>query len=660
MKPQVLVPWLAWLTQVQGSVVRYDPATDPDHPLAPAEFTKPRVCKVKTVLTTLTTTRWLAPSDFQSQGPVLSGDFGYVGGSALTTAGISEASQSEQSASPERSSFDDPAEATSELDEPTGFGSRTIGTSANSGYLDGAKETKSTSGIIPVNKTVPVITSTASTGIVELLPSLSSGVVPHTTGIVDTALNLTGAPTQNPLLTSSIPSPTSLLQPTVLTTTGSSKFTTGFSNMTTASTNTTTALSTSLSNDTISSSETAEIFDIEVAAAAAAATNIFTVPIATGAPPSSMARRSDHPVPRLGITSSRPIETNKFYANFFLGSQLAPTFTHPYSIAWAGGTGASASWGITISHIEASQRVYGDVKYNNAASYFINPIGIQSMVISAKELGSNTVLTTDSLTDFSARVLLSKDDTSQPAISFPIIQGMPYVTAQFDGATPLIQSGVYFRSMTRVTTDPKDNVTKYIFALEDGTTWLVYGYRTKGAALNLTIVNNGLAQSKSAFYGIIQVAKDPGTSNSQAYLDDGAGIYAVSNTISGSVSGSEGTYAFKFGRAGHSDGNIYMFALPHHIASFNSATKSRVKKFYLQTTTKGIATLVKGSVWTMVESSMPVNMGFAPWSPTKASRTSLSSSAKAVIKAVASQEVSQDMATQTNLDSMYYSGKVSR
>lgn len=623
MKSQTLLPWLVWLTKVQGSEVQTAPSTSPDQLFVPRELLE-RSSSSKsttTVQTTVTITRRLRYSKPESEGLESFGGLGLVDATASTATTLADSLGS----NPSFDGFaylDTPSVAITDWSKPLGFQKRTVAGSANSNYLDATLAISTTSGIIPVNMVVPISTSVAPSGTVQLLPSLQEDVEPHTSGVVRTSLDLLGAPTKPPLLTSSIPSPTSLLQP--------------ISSPTTATT-----------------SELPQEFGIMAVA------DIFAQPIATTAPPSSIKKRSDHPVPRKGITANAPIQTNKFYANFFLGNQLSPTFTFPYSIAWAGGTGASGSWGITISHIETKQRVFGDAKYNKASAYYINPIGIQSMVISAKELGKDTVVSMDSLTDFSGRVLLSKDSKSQPAISFPIMQGMAYVTANCNGATPLIQSGVYFKTMTRVTKDPKSNVVKYNFNLEDGTTWHLYAYKTKGNQLDLQVVNNGLAQSKKPFYGTIQIAKDPGTTGSQAILDDGAGIYPVTNTLSGTANGAVGTYTFKFTKAGHPSGNLYMFALPHHVSSFDSATKSLVKKFQLQSTTKGIATLVRGTQWTMEESSLPVNMNFAPWSPTRGIRKKLSTKAKNAIRPVASKEVSQNMAEQSNLDSMYFSGKVS-
>ncbi|VUC20829.1 unnamed protein product, partial [Clonostachys rosea] len=385
--------------------------------------------------------------------------------------------------------------------------------------------------------------------------------------------------------------------------------------------------------------------------------DIFKDPIDTRPPPSMFEVREDHPVSRLGIKSRMPLQTNKFYANFFLGDQRGPSYTFPYSMAWAAGKGVSGSWGLSCSHIEAKQRVFGKEKPHGASAYFINPVGIESMVISAKELGKNSTLTIDSMTAFSARVHLSKDQETPPAISFPLVQGMPYITAEFSGTTPMVQSGVFFKTVTRVSKNPKKNMAKFNFKLEDGSTWRVYAWRTKGEDLDLQVVNNGTAEAKNPFTGVLQICKDPLTPGSEEVLDDGAGIYPRTLTLSGSSSGNKGTYKFDYQKDGHDTGSLYMFALPHHIESFHEDTRKRIQSTQLQSTTKGIATLVKGTQWTMVEPQMPVEMDFAPWRPEKGSIKTLSEDAKSLIQAAAASELGQNMIAQSNLDSMYFSGK---
>ncbi|KAK0709705.1 glycoside hydrolase family 81 protein [Lasiosphaeria miniovina] len=461
--------------------------------------------------------------------------------------------------------------------------------------------------------TAKVITSAGPFGTVQILASTKG----PQTGYIPSSLETRGHLSTQPILTSIIPQPTSLL-----------------------STSSTISVPTT-SLPTVSTMPSRDI---------------FADPIATDAPPSAISTKKDHPVPRLGIKGTAPLSTNKFYANFFLGSQTAPSYLHPYSVAWAQGKGASASWGIAISHIEPTQRVYGQTNpTTGAASYFINPVGIQSVCISAKELGAATTLTTESLTDFSVRVCLRPSATAQAAIQFPLVQGSAFITAIFNGASPLIQTGVFYKTVTRSTREAKPGVTKYKLHLEDGTTWLLYAYHTKGDALDLQVTNNGLAESKGPFYGVIQAAKDPG--NGETMYDEACGTYPTDVELSGNANDNKGTYTLAFKKAGMLLTTLAMFALPHHQSSFDDATRANLTSVKLQTTTKGMAAAVMADSWTMVEDDLPVNMSFVPWSPKAGSISTLSSTAKTFIRNIAMQEVSQNILQQTNQNSMYFSGK---
>ncbi|KAI1867326.1 hypothetical protein JX265_000837 [Neoarthrinium moseri] len=387
-----------------------------------------------------------------------------------------------------------------------------------------------------------------------------------------------------------------------------------------------------------------------------ASTDLFAAPIALNAPAAIFQVRTDHPVPRLGITSTGPHQTNKFYANFFLGNQNAPTYVHPYSVAWAKGQGASASWGLSVSHIEASQRVYGQASSGtNAVRYFLNPVGIQSLCLSAVELGSTTALTLDSMQSQSVNVNLLDKSGGRTLVTFPLVQGMAFVTAVYQGSTPAINSGVFFKTVTKSTNGPKAGVTKYTIYLEDGKVWHVYAYSSRGETLDLNVVNNGFARASRPFNGIIQVTKDPG--NAEGVLDAASGAYPTAVTLSGAVANTQGSYTFTYTKAGISDTKLLMYALPHHTECFDANTNKGLTTVKLQTTTKGIATAVVGDAWTMVEPNMPVSMDFAPWDPVKGPQKTLKASYINTIAPVALKEISQNMEQQSDQNSMYFSGK---
>lgn len=480
-----------------------------------------------------------------------------------------------------------------------------------------------TSTVVP---SVSVKTISTSSGTAQILPTLTTAF-PQTRGRIITSLETSGQPTSAPLISTSIPVPTALL------------------NVSNSGTSVTSTAPTGPNNIIMTSQ------------------NIFQ-PVATDAPPSVISSRPDHPVPRLGIQpQNSPIGTNKFYANFFLGSQTAAAWTHPYSVSWSKGGGVSKSWGMSISHIDASQRVFGPDPNANPAQYFINPIGIQSVIISAVELNTSASLSMDSLTAFSANVNLLPKAGAAPAISFPLVQGMSFVTGIFTGATPILQTGVFFRSITKSTTGPKPGVTKFSIQLEDGKIWLVYAYSPSGAGLDFTVVNNGLAQATSGFSGIIQISKST-SSASEALYDAACGAYPTTTTLSGTANGATGSYTLSYTKGGMTNTTLLIFALPHHIQSFSPNTTAVVTNFTLDTTTKGAATAVVGDSWTMVE-TLPVSMGFGPWSPSTgnpggggSTQFPFSQSAMASMQAVAGSEISQNMSAQSNLNSMYYSGKV--
>jgi endo-1,3(4)-beta-glucanase len=393
------------------------------------------------------------------------------------------------------------------------------------------------------------------------------------------------------------------------------------------------------------------------------ANNIFQ-PIATDAPPPQIQSRSDHPVPRLGIQQQEDrLETNKFYANFFLGDQSSATWTHPYSLSWSKGSGQTDSWGIAISHIERDELVSGPKQSEDAGqwSFFAAPTGIQSIVISAVELSAGTTLTTDTLDAFSVNVNLVASGGTMPTITFPLLQGMGFVTAKYNSGTPLIQSGVGIQNVTYAGGVINGGSTfKYKILLTDGFTWLVYvtplntGYDEN----SFTLIGPGMVQGPSGFGGYMQVAKIPANvSDAESVYDGSAGVYATACSISGAVDGTQGTYELSWTKQGAMGQSLLMFALPHHMDSITYNTRAGATDIQLVTTTKGMATAIEGDNWTLTEPDLPITMGFNPWSPTLGDISTLSATAMEAINAAGAVELLQNISNQTNTGSTYYDGK---
>ncbi|KAL9030538.1 MAG: hypothetical protein Q9196_001359 [Gyalolechia fulgens] len=269
---------------------------------------------------------------------------------------------------------------------------------------------------------------------------------------------------------------------------------------------------------------------------------------------------------------------------------------------------------------------------------------------------SGMTLATDSLTAFSANANLIPKDASSPAITLPLVQGMGFVTAAYHSVTPFIDSGVFFRTITPLPS-PKSQVTKYKILLEDGNTWLLYARASNGSGLALTATSNTRLQAAGPFKGTIQIAKNPGDVASQEKsYDAAAGAYPTTASLSASVDGHIGSYTLSWVKAGNGS-PLLMWALPHHIQSMAAETSAGKTTIQLQTTVKGLATGVIGDSWTMVEPDLPTSIGFAPWNATSGSTQAISAAGQQRIVAAGTSELSQDMDAQSNLNSMYYSGK---
>ena len=280
------------------------------------------------------------------------------------------------------------------------------------------------------------------------------------------------------------------------------------------------------------------------------------------------------------------------------------------------------------------------------------------MILSASELESSTVLTMDTLQAFSANAHLSASSGANPLITFPLVQGMGFVTGIYNGATPLIQTSVFFRSVSSPIM--VGSTFKYQVTLEDGKSWLVYVTPNGNSnAAGFKMTNSTSIIGPAGFNGTIQIAKNPAGASGESIYDQAAGSYATTATVSGHTQPSgtnmTGTYTLSWTKQGSN--SLLMFALPHHVQSFDSATAAAKANITLQTTTKGLATAILANQITMVEPSLPVSMGFAPWTPSSGSVTTMSAGTIQAINNAATIELAQNMTSQTNLDSMYFSGK---
>jgi endo-1,3(4)-beta-glucanase len=371
-----------------------------------------------------------------------------------------------------------------------------------------------------------------------------------------------------------------------------------------------------------------------------------------------------------------------------MDQQTSPVYTFPYSISWAGGKGELASWGMAVSHAEPAQWAKADgmgPKDAGQWAFFGAPVGIQSVILSASELVQTSSanrsrtpgLTTDNIEWGSVKANLFAPGWVTPTISFPLVQGSAFVTGEYHWAKPLIQSSIRFRKVTFAGALPGNTTYKYKAVLRNNQEWLIYitplspTYEVNRFDLDAT---GSSINGPSGFNGFIQVAKvprneglgglsrrqDPSVSTSEAIYDVSAGVYPTGVNITGDVSGTTGSYTLSWVKNGTQGIELLMFALPHHVASMTSPNRDAFTTLQLSTTTKGLATAIKGDSWTMTESDLPISMEFAPWRPGQDDIKDKLLNKEVVVKAMQTAgafELKQNIGAQTNVSSAYFDGK---
>ncbi|OAL53731.1 endo-1,3(4)-beta-glucanase 1 precursor [Pyrenochaeta sp. DS3sAY3a] len=369
----------------------------------------------------------------------------------------------------------------------------------------------------------------------------------------------------------------------------------------------------------------------------------------------------NHPVPRKGVEDddNRTMHTNKFYANAFLGNQNMPVWTHPYSIWWGKGwqePGLLQTVGMNVVHSEEEDLVYGD---GDPANVYFNPSRKQSLILSARELDPQACLTTDTHLPFSVNInLAASSSPKEPKITFPVVQGMSFVTAGYRNASPVIQTGGkgFVEVLGPYTIG---RTTKFRVKDMDGRPWLIYVNPVPGLEYDGTrfirLDANTIAGA-AGFKGTIQVAKNPLGAEGEALYDKACGAFVCEAKITASAPDSRAVYSFTYTKIG--DSPLLMFLLPHHVQSLDPDLRRSLTRLKLRTTTKGMATAIWADKLSFLEPALPTSMHFGPWHPSApGTKPRYPPETLSLIAAVAERDLRRAMTEPIPQTSMYYAGK---
>lgn len=376
--------------------------------------------------------------------------------------------------------------------------------------------------------------------------------------------------------------------------------------------------------------------------------NVFAVPVSTD-PPLAVFGRTAHPVqqPPGSTNCNRPVGTNKFYGNMLLEDQTLLVWTHPYSV-WL--SRDADFTGLSVNHVCSSMKVFGPDTSQDPVQFFFSPNGIKSVVFGAAELTeSNISLSLSNIKQLSTDITIGNGTGG--SIRSTLVQGMGFVTAVYDCLTPVLSSIVGFQSIERAQS-PRNDLAKYKILLFNQVTWTLY---VSSPAVQLSIRDpNHIVANCPVSNTVFQIA----TTDSNVY-DMVAGCYITGAHLEGSTSGDTGSLSINYDTAGCSNSNSVplVFALPHHMDTFDTASMSQtVTPLKLDTTVYGTAT---GCVTKQLKFKLniPSNIDFQPYL-SFCNTVSYSSSVLSKIKSAAEQEVNGNVEVESDLDSMYSSGKI--
>jgi endo-1,3(4)-beta-glucanase len=283
------------------------------------------------------------------------------------------------------------------------------------------------------------------------------------------------------------------------------------------------------------------------------------------------------------------------------------------------------------------------------------------LILSAREfeLDAQTFLTTDTHLPFSVNINLSVPSNPQmPVITFPVVQGMSFVTGGYRNAMPTIQTDgrgfVDFNGPAYV-----GKSVRYRIKDMDGRDWVIYINPVPGLDYDATRffkMDPNTIIGPPNFKGTIQVAKNPLGSEGEALYDKACGAFVTEAKLTAVVNDTRGTYTFHYSKIGTSP--LLMFALPHHMQSLDPELRRQVTRLQLRTTTKGIATAIWADRLSFIEPALPTTMHFGPWLPTTTplARIRYPPEVLALVTAVAERDLRRCMAETISQDSIYYAG----
>jgi endo-1,3(4)-beta-glucanase len=292
----------------------------------------------------------------------------------------------------------------------------------------------------------------------------------------------------------------------------------------------------------------------------------LTTPLATGATPfASVTQPAAYQPTASWGTLPAPRPTTTAWQNLILGSGQSRIDLAPYQAR-------ALPEGLNVARVDPTA----------------SATSVQVADVRQLTLGAGQAFTSHAVIAYDLLSVTLRYKATAGTMTLPLVQGMPYVTADYAGLTPVLLPGQYsFASVNGSSTPGSVTGVRFLVGLSDGSSWLVYASSPISITWNATRFGAG-----SSFTGTVRVASLP-TPAMASVLDAHAGAIPRGGEPQVSIACDVATLRFAYATSGQ--GPLLMMALPHHLARLVAPQLAGLT----YSTLTGVQQAVVGSSWTM-------------------------------------------------------------
>ncbi|DBA04435.1 TPA: hypothetical protein N0F65_010031 [Lagenidium giganteum] len=338
--------------------------------------------------------------------------------------------------------------------------------------------------------------------------------------------------------------------------------------------------------------------------AAVSAGGDYFAPFVTDSPSDKLFKREDGlskiaPVVNIAkdIVGSKPIPTNKWWGNLVHADTKdkavsQPAWANPYALKLPSKEGP---FGLQVC-FSYTYRKMADKK-DGAVKFYIHEFK-NDLTLSAKEFSDKPTYEIYDWTDMGANLRIC---SGGKCLDSSIVNGMAFVSATYDGLTPVLASG------SKVSKLDEAGKGKYVLQLDNKQTWVVFA---PDVTFKVDDSGKGVAASGPAS-STVRIAVLPEGASPDVY-DTFAGCIVRGGTVGME---SRTSYSLNWQVNGSCDAaGLLHFALPHHQESMAGSSE---KSISLPSTVRGVmagyvATKDKGFKWTLEEPDLKEKIDFYP------------------------------------------------